>query len=228
MIKLRTVLAISLAVALGGLAGPLLGERAMDRILESQAQTDGWQVITGLGRYEGNWMLRSVVARVGLGALVPEEALYYRTSVDSTGRPLDGNEVYVLDFASSEAGWPPAGAFWSVTPYHSDTLLLVDNPIDLYQLGDRVHPRQCFNGAEASILISGRQGFADVRNGQFWLPAPTGSFDIVLRGYEPSEDMISGQWMPPAIVRVENPVAQTFELNGLTRLPSMCQLGGVQ
>ena len=225
MIKLRTVIAISLAVALGGMVGPVVGERTLDRILERQATTDGWQVLTGLGRYNGNWLLRSIVSRVGLGALVQEEALYYRTSVDSEGRQLDGNQVYVLDFAGSDDGWPPADAFWSITPYHPDTLQLVDNPIDLYQLGDRTPARQCFDGAEASVLITGWQGFADIRNGQFWLPAPMGPFDVVLRGYEPSAEMIEGGWMPPNLVRVDNPEAHVFTADGLTRLPGMCKLG---
>ncbi len=225
---MRIVITIIIAAVLGWLAGPHVGERAMARILERQEVTDGWQVFTGIGRYDGNWILRSIIARVGLGALVPEEALYYRTSVDAAGNPLDGNQVYVLDFAGNDAGWPPAGAFWSVTPYHTDTLLLVDNPIDLYQVGDRVPAHQCFDGAEASILITGLQGYADVRNGQVWLPAPQGPFDVVLRGYEPSAEMIAGDWMPPELVMIENPELQSFEADGLNRLPGMCQLGGVQ
>ncbi len=72
----------------------------------------------------------------GLGALPPTEAIYLLTNQDSLNRTLDasnGNN-YTISFTVPL----PAQAFWSLTLYNSSNFLLIQNPIDRYNIGDRV------------------------------------------------------------------------------------------
>ncbi len=193
---MRIVIVILLAAVLGWLAGPFVGERVLSRILERQAVTDGWAVNYHLGAYEGRWLLRSMVARVGLGALVPEEALYFRTSVDADGALFSGANAYTLRFAADDI--PPADAFWSLTVYHTDTLQLVENPIQRYQLGDRTPGLLYAEDGSLTIYLSRAEPAQGPAN---WLPTPEGDFDVLLRAYEPSQAMLDGTWMPPAVTR---------------------------
>ncbi len=36
-----------------------------------------------------------------------------------------------------------------------------------------------------------------------WLPAPAGRFDLVLRLYWPGGDVLTGEWIPPAVKRID-------------------------
>ena len=58
------------------------------------------------------------IARGGIGASVPKEAVYPVAFVDAEGRPLNGAN---LDILHSEKGQPPpANSFWSVTMCDED------------------------------------------------------------------------------------------------------------
>ncbi len=55
---------------------------------------------------------------VGLGANLPEDAVYPLNLGDATGKPLDGRPT--TRCISKRVELPPAGAFWSVTLYDAD------------------------------------------------------------------------------------------------------------
>ena len=63
------------------------------------------------------WLVdeRAIVTQFGLGAKVPEDAIYPLNLADETGKPLDGANKYTLHFDKGMT--PPASAFWSVTLY---------------------------------------------------------------------------------------------------------------
>ena len=61
------------------------------------------------------YLKRAIVTQVGLGANLPEDAVYPLNLGDETGKPLDGANKYAIHFAKDET--PPADAFWSITLY---------------------------------------------------------------------------------------------------------------
>lgn len=201
---MRSIVAIMLGLALGWLIGPPAGEAFMDRVITRGAMTDGWQVRTDIGRYDGKWLLRSIVARVGLGALVPEEALYYRISTDATGRPLNTSPVnsfsedpprfWTLTFSADQL--PPADAFWSLSPYEVPSLTLVENWLGRYQIGDRTPGLMCNADGDLQIVLTWNVEHDAPAN---YLPLPNGEFDLALRLYEPRLAEAS-RWSPPEIV----------------------------
>ena len=56
---------------------------------------------TDIGRYGTDYLFRAVVALVGLGANLPEDAVYPHATVDADGKAPDGANRYV--FASPRA-----------------------------------------------------------------------------------------------------------------------------
>jgi hypothetical protein len=61
---------------------------------------------------------RAIITQWGLGANLPEDAIYPSNLGDETGKPLDGANKYTLHFNKGEM--PPAEAFWSVTLYDAE------------------------------------------------------------------------------------------------------------
>jgi len=71
-----------------------------------------------MGVYGTYYLKRAIVAQMGLGANLPEDAIYPLNLADNTGKPLDGANSYVIHFTKENA--PPVDAFWSITLYDSE------------------------------------------------------------------------------------------------------------
>jgi hypothetical protein len=68
-----------------------------------------------IGVYGNYYLKRAIIAQLGLGANLPEDAIYPLNLADDTGKPLDGSSPYVLYFEKDAI--PSVSAFWSVTLY---------------------------------------------------------------------------------------------------------------
>lgn len=66
-----------------------------------------------MGVYGNYYLKRAIVTQVGLGANLPEDAIYPLNLADSSGKPLDGSNRYTIHF--EKGATPPADAFWSIT-----------------------------------------------------------------------------------------------------------------
>jgi hypothetical protein len=118
---------------------------------------------------------------------LPEDALWLRTAVDSSGRPLEGRHRYTLAF--TKRGEPPVNAFWSITMYNARHEL-VENPLG----------RHLISGASPIHIQAQSPGPSLERR---WLPTPTGEFNLVMRLYSAGETVIAHRWTPPSIERVD-------------------------
>ena len=80
---------------------------------------NGWQSNTDtIGVYGNNYLKRAIIAMMALGANQPEDAIYPTNVTDADGKPLEGNNKYVMHFNKDEL--PPAEAFWSITMYDEE------------------------------------------------------------------------------------------------------------
>jgi hypothetical protein len=169
---------------------------ATDRLRTGAAEGEasgGWRVHTDLGTYGDDLEKRAVIARLGWGANVDEEALYPTATEDAEGRPLNGERAYRLRFAAGEL--PPVDAFWSLTLYGPDRFF-VENPERLYALR---HPGDLEFGDDGSLEIAiGTERPADVPEAN-WLPAPPGPFSLMLRLYLPDPTVVADGWRPPPL-----------------------------
>jgi hypothetical protein len=161
-----------------------------------------WSMNTStMGVYGNYYLKRAVVTQLGLGANVPEDAIYPINLGDETGKPLEGADKYILHF--EEDTTPPASAFWSVTLYNQEGYQ-VANPLDRFALSSWMPLRSNPDGSLDLYFQSESPGPDKEAN---WLPAPKGPFNLTMRIYAPKSEALTGQWNPPPIVKVEEPTA---------------------
>jgi hypothetical protein len=159
-----------------------------------QASKSGWTGFSlKVGRYGTDYAARAAVARIGLGALPPEDAVYLSSHQDGDGHPYDGANKYRLHFAKDQI--PPVRAFWSLTMYSQDGYFIA-NPINRFAIGDR--DALAFN-ADGSLDLYVQHDAPGGTKDSNWLPAPAGAFNLSLRMYWPKEEVVSGKWIPPAV-----------------------------
>jgi hypothetical protein len=153
----------------------------------------------GMGVYGADYLRRATVAMVGLGANLPEDAVYPLTHVSTDGRPLNGKNRYVVRFPRGEE--PPVQAFWSLTVYDTQGFQ-VANAINRFAIGDRDRLRVGADGT-TELLIQHEDPGAEQRAN--WLPAPAGEFNLTMRLYYPQAQALDGRWSPPAVEVVGGP-----------------------
>lgn len=158
---------------------------------------NGWQMnVNSMGVYGDYYLKRAIIARVGLGANQPEDAIYPLCVHDADGKPLDGAHAYVVHFEKSEL--PPVGAFWSITMYDAQGFQ-VANPIDRFAIGDRDALKYNADGSLDILIQSDSPGTDRESN---WLPAPkSGVLGMTMRLYAPKPQALDGRWNPPVVKR---------------------------
>jgi len=162
------------------------------------AITNGWTFVAqNVGTYGTSYKQRAIVAMSGLGANLPEDAVYPTAFLDGDGKPLNGAQRYVLHFEKGQL--PPANAFWSITMYDRDGFQ-VPNPMDRFAIGDR--DELTFNpDGSFDIYVQADSPGADKQAN--WLPAPKdGPFTLTLRIYSPRAEVMDGSWTPPPVKKV--------------------------
>jgi hypothetical protein len=158
---------------------------------------NNWNVLyKGMGNYGTDYDLRAIVCYAGLGANIPEDAVYPASAKDSAGNPYTGASKYVLHFDKGKT--PPVLGFWSLTMYNNEGYF-IENPINRYAIGNR-NPLK-FN-ADSSLDLYFQNKTPGKEKESNWLPAPPGPFNLMLRMYWPAEEFLSGNWTPPAVVKV--------------------------
>lgn len=159
----------------------------------------GWSTPPAvLGNYGTSYNIRAVVAMVGLGANLPEDAIYPSTRVDSAGEPLNGRHRYRLHFAAHEL--PPVHAFWSVTAYGADDFL-IENTSRRFALGDRDALTYNPDGSLDLWIQSTSPTGASASN---WLPVKEGeSFLLNARLYYPKAAALTAAWGMPGVERMD-------------------------
>jgi hypothetical protein len=180
---------------------PADGLKAMKAKLPTLARVvNGWQMNTDtMGVYGTYYLKRALIARFGLGANLPEDAVYPVNLGDADGKPLTGANKYVLHFAKNEI--PPVGAFWSITLYDKDGFPTV-NAQKRNAIGDRNELKYNADGSLDLYFQSESPGKDKESN---WLPAPTGGFNLTMRLYAPKSEVLTGIWNPPPVRKLPGP-----------------------
>jgi hypothetical protein len=161
--------------------------------------TNGWSMNTNtMGVYGNYYLKRAIIAQVGLGANVPEDAIYPLNLGDETGKPLDGANNYVLHFNKGDT--PPARAFWSVTLYDSDGFQ-VTNALNRFAVSSWMPFHYNADGSLDLYFQNENPGPDKEAN---WLPAPKGPFNLTMRLYAPAPEALTGKWNPPPVMRVSS------------------------
>jgi hypothetical protein len=159
-----------------------------------------WSMNTDtMGVYGNYYLKRAIVAQLGLGANLPEDAIYPYNLGDETGKPLDGANKYTLHFDKGET--PPADAFWSVTLYDAEGFQ-VANSLNRFNLAGWMPLKSNADGSMDLYFQNESPGADKEAN---WLPAPKGAFNLLMRLYAPKSEALTGKWNPPPVTRASLP-----------------------
>jgi hypothetical protein len=90
---------------------PATAEKLMEWKIPTLARVANyWSMNTDtMGVYGNYYLKRAIVAQLGLGANLPEDAVYPLNLADETGKPLDGENKYTIHF--DKTALPPVNAF---------------------------------------------------------------------------------------------------------------------
>jgi hypothetical protein len=146
-----------------------------------------------------DYMARMASAVLGIYGNSKEEANYPVYFVDSERKPLDGaTSRYTVRFAPGQL--PPVHAFWSLTMYELPASLLTENVINRYLINSPMEPT-LIRDADGGITLYVQHESPGKEKEPNWLPAPRGSFFMVLREYWPKPEALNGSWKVPPAVR---------------------------
>ncbi len=144
-------------------------------------KVNGWSTMFRCCEPGNGMLMRAACVLAFPGPInIPQEAMYWTTSVDGANHDLSGEHDYIMRFPAG--GFPPNNAFWSLTMGDAKNRF-VANSINRYSVSDR------------SGLVPNTDGSVDIyiqdtapAGCEFnWLPAPSGKFILWLRIYMPRE-----------------------------------------
>ena len=178
---------------------PAAAQKLMEWKLPTIARiANNWSMNTDtMGVYGNYYLKRAMVAKLGLGANQPEDAIYPLNIADETGKPLDGSNKYAIHF--DKGATPPVDAFWSLTLY-DDEGFQVANSLNRFAVSSWMPVKYNPDGS-LDLYFQNQSPGADKEGN--WLPAPKGSFSLTMRLYAPKQEAFTGRWNPPMITKVQ-------------------------
>ena len=157
---------------------------------------NGWSMNTDtMGVYGNYYLKRALITQFGLGANLPEDAIYPANLADDTGKPLDGANKYTIHF--DKGATPPVNAFWSITLYDDDGFQ-VANSLNRFAVSSWMPFKVNTDGSLDLYFQNESPGTDKEAN---WLPAPKGPFTLTMRLYAPKSDALTGKWNPPPVTK---------------------------
>jgi len=174
-------------------------EKIRKKCQETGVAVNGWTTIAGshgsrevMGK---NRLLNAAGAAIGLYGNDKEEASNFACFVDGNGDAFDGLKLnYRLRFERGKL--PTARAFWSITMYRMPQMLMVENPINRYSIGDRTGNLKYAKDGSLTLYIQHKSPGQDKESN--WLPAPDAPFALALRVFWPDEKLFP-TFAPPAV-----------------------------
>jgi hypothetical protein len=169
---------------------------AVASLVSTSSVRNGWNWVTGLDSFGYDYPLRALIAGPYLGGQGEREAMYPIRYTDSEGKELNGANRYVVKLSSA----PPVDAFWSLTMYNADDKMLVPNELNRYKVATDTQGLK--TAADGSITIPIQASKPEGENAANWLPAPKGGFYVILRMYQPKQEVLNNTWQMPQLVKV--------------------------
>jgi hypothetical protein len=167
---------------------------------------NNWSMNTDtMGVYGNYYLKRAMVTQIGLGANVPEDAVYPFNLGDEAGKPLDGASKYTVTFEKGAS--PPTQAFWSITLYDVDGFQ-VANSLNRFAVSSWMPFKY---GADGSLTLYFQNESPGKDSEANWLPAPKGPFTLTMRIYAPKSEVLTGRWNPPFVTRSQGMLGLSAE-----------------
>jgi hypothetical protein len=167
-------------------------------VAEESPKHDGY-LLGGFGSYGTDYVERAVISQIGLGAFLPQQAIYAMTWSDASQQALAGSSSYVLHLTKA----PPTAEGWSLTVY-TDSGALVTGPGGRTSALTSISPLTTNADGSIDLYLQPTEPSSAAQAAN-WVPTPPGQgFEIAWRLFAPDPAAISGildgsGWQPPAV-----------------------------
>ena len=153
------------------------------------------------GNYGSNYLLRSVANYVGIWANNTGEVVYFMSTHDADGKPLNGSNSYVIHFPAKGLPDSVVDGYWSIILVGVPDYRVAPNELKRYNFNSQSKLKKEPDG---SLKIAvGPKPVAGAPEAN-WLPSPAGKpFSLTFRTYVPKPLVLQTGWAPPAVTRVE-------------------------
>jgi len=153
-----------------------------DSMLQGAAQNGSWKTFIGIAEDDQPAIMRSFIARIGLGANTNEEAMYLNAHTDINGAQLMSNRNYTITIPTEMH----VQEFWSLTVYGGNHYLCKNNA-GKYAISSFHDLAK--NPNETITIYLGQNETNPKSN---WLPSSNKeeSISLTLRCYNPTKKML--------------------------------------
>jgi hypothetical protein len=165
--------------------------------IEAPRQEDyyknGWSYNVGEGKWAARYMKNAASAFNGFNQTYAEEIMKYKTRVDGTKQILNGNAKYKLTLKKIQL--PQTKALWTVNVLQENKRPF-ENPKSKYGVGNKTKGLKYNKDGSLTLYFQkdAPKGFE-----ANWVPTPAENFELVFKVFGPGENVISGEWAPPAV-----------------------------
>ncbi len=129
------------------------------------------------------------------------EVVYYMGFKDQSGDALNGDQLYTIHYKPEDLPIRHVNAYWSLTLMSLPDFRVVPNELERYNLNNISDLTYAEDGSLTLYLASVLPADVPASN---WLPAPKGRpFVVNHRLYAPKDEVLSGEWYVPPIVKVK-------------------------
>jgi len=161
-------------------------------------QKSAWDFkIEDMGDWGTNYERRAYFAVWGIGANIPQDAVYGVSQLDGDLKQLEGSNTYRISFPID--GTPEVGGFWSITAYNNEGYL-EHNDQNRYATGSNM-PIQFNSDYSLDLYLSATKPKGVPKFN--WIPTPEGTFKILFRMYWPKESILNGDYTLPNIEKID-------------------------
>jgi hypothetical protein len=183
----------------------ILRENVIPRFLkyavtEAGSFKNNWLGTLTIGNYGEKYWVRTSANLVGIWANASDEVIYFVSTRDAEGRPLDGSNKYLLDFGPVGDPAEQVNAYWSVILVDLSDYRVVPNRLNRFNFN--TYSKLDRSGGSLRLHVSAKPDPDQPESN--WLPAQQGKpFSLTFRTYVPRDTVKRGEWFPPALKRVE-------------------------
>lgn len=169
-------------------------------VTQSGLYKNNWLGTLGTGNYGADYKRRTSANLVGIWANVNDEVIYFVSTTDLDGKPLNGSNNYLIEFAPGARPERVVHAYWSLILVDVPDYRVVPNKLNRFNINNYSDLKLEPDGSLKIVLAKQPHPLVPESN---WLPAPVGKgFSLTLRCYVPKDIVKRGNWFPPAIKRL--------------------------
>jgi hypothetical protein len=164
----------------------------MALVKEPGTVRNGWVHPRITGNYANDYAMRSVANFAGIWANNAKEVVYF------LGSGLNGSETYIQTYPKNALPATKTQYFWSVVAVDTENFRVIPNALDRFILNKQSALQPNPDGSVTLAFAPKLPAGVPEAN---WLPTPDGKrYNLTYRFYGPSKDVVSGNYVPPALV----------------------------